>query len=168
MFTNMILFTLFFLLNLTNCSSYQKDNNIINVDDLNIKLMDEFKEKYFLEISGVGVRAPDGVIQKLTLMFKLKKQLSKEECRKLIIFCARGYLKAINEDEKLRPSLCCYPFKIENIEIMISFLSDSGKCVEYPYVGIVDVYKGKIIYNYADSSLKKKFFLEEEEPFPEN
>lgn len=122
----------------------------IQSNNLNSQIATYFKEKYDMQLTGIGLSAPKGIILKLEITFDLKRNLKKEESRKLILECIEKYLDTINENKEIRNSLSCYPFNEKNIQISIFLIEQNGESYRFPEIGIVELYKGNIVYKYIE------------------
>ena len=69
-----------------------------------------------------------------------------DQARNLIIYCTEKLLTEINKNEKIRAALTQFPFKSENLDIMIFFYEKNGTIKTPPFISFVSIYKEKITY----------------------
>jgi len=104
-------------------------------------------KKYHMSQCGIGGGVDDG-ISLMSLDFQRYGSLLTEmEARHLIVCCVNDYLKAVNRDDALRPFLKVYPFKPENIDLVIySYHPIDRTEVLDPNIFIVSAHEGKVSY----------------------
>ncbi len=127
------------------------DEKIVDgiIEDVSLKIY----EKNGLVLCGTGAQMMNK-IDMLGLYFDCEKQIKIEEARKLLVDTAEQFLNDINSNEKIRPYLCHYPFKITDIEIEI-YTPPLKKANE---LAVVSIAKGCLVYeNYDFSSLEVVF-----------
>lgn len=83
--------------------------------------------------------------------FDYYKEIDIEEGRELLITAAHRLLKAINEDERIRPYLATYPFKPENIELRIFLHNSDGSPIGPGKLCIVSILEGVLNYKVEDA-----------------
>ena len=124
-----------------------------------------------LQYSGSGGGNTDGKIRMSSLSFSIRKPLTKNEARRLIVACIQEYLQIINEDEKLRPALLHYPFTAADVELSVNSKYPDGSRVYDPYIGMVfngnNNGKVYIYYSSNDPDQEYKYKLEEKETYEE-
>ena len=120
-----------------------------------------------LQYIGSGGGNTDGKIRMSSLSFSIRKPLTKNEARRLIVACIQEYLQIINEDEKLRPALLHYPFTAADVELSVDSKYPDGSRVYDPYIGLVYNANCKIYYRSNDPENEYKYKLKEEETFEE-
>jgi len=71
---------------------------------------------------------------RLQLSFRVKRKMSKNEARELLLVCAREFIEDINANEQLRPYLLEYPFTLNNVGIEFYFQEEDGTPFFHPYL----------------------------------
>ncbi len=66
--------------------------------------------------------------------------------RKRIVRLIEKLLAEINNDQKIRPFLRTFPFKVESLEMAISFRERDGELLERPYLAEILLCEGVIYY----------------------
>jgi hypothetical protein len=158
---------------LTLCfSSYvypkvQPSAKTINYDQIADKITMQFaakmKQKKNLLFCGSG-GAMMGDIQEMHVSFNLYSPLEIPAARKLIIECAKEYLKDINDNKEVQPYLHDHPFTAKNIQISIYIYKSDGKYVLYPNLGDACLFMGTIYYFGSDG---QQLLTIKEEPYDE-
>lgn len=116
------------------------------------------KKKYpNIHTCGSGISMPGGPIRELTLCFQTKGPLTKEYLRKLLVECANELLNQINSHEDSQQFLIQYPFKIENVQIIIYNNGKNGENVFDPEICIASMTNGILTYKTDDPETKYKF-----------
>ena len=130
-----------------------------------VKSITPFLEKEFnLECVGDGGSMPYN-ISSISISFVAKRRASIEEARELHIRCSEKLLKAINENEKIRPYLAEYPFSIDRADISIAFEAYYGPYTDGT-ISFVSQARNQIHYSKNDSLTGKLVDLLVE-PYPE-
>ena len=85
-------------------------------------------------------------IQQMHCSFYCYKEIDLEEARRLLVTAGNVYLRSINENERIRSYLGVYPFKPENLEVVIFIQNQDGSkfSPEKPY--IISMSEGKLRY----------------------
>ncbi len=96
-----------------------------------------------LRMVGVGSSIPEN-IEKFILRFKSQQNLTQDQTRDLIIECTNELLALINADDEVRPYLDHYPFKAEDIDLMICFVNENDQLVQYPFIAFAAIAEGTI------------------------
>ena len=104
-------------------------------------------KKYKMQLCGAGGGMPEGIVDMLALSFDLKKALTIDEVRPILVDCIDTYLNVVNTDKELKPYLKNYPFTPKNIEISIFFRAPNGKSINDPYLCVAGSLCGKLIYS---------------------
>jgi hypothetical protein len=142
--------SLFFLIFIFNACSPQGENlpeKEILADEIMYKTAETITEKLNLIFVGTGGDMINK-IKKLNLSFQSPEHLNIENGRILVIKCAEEFLKKINSFEKIRPYLKNYPFKSENIDIII--FGPAGS-IKNHYLSPIMLLKNKIYYSKGKS-----------------
>jgi hypothetical protein len=111
-------------------------------------------KKYNMQLCGAGGGMPDGIVNMLALSYDLKRSLTIEQARPILIDCLNTYVNAVNADTELRPYLKNYPFTPKNIEIHIFFQTLDGGQVCDPFLCVASSVRGKLIYNTEEKGQK--------------
>jgi len=80
-----------------------------------------------------------------------------DEARRLILKAGDLYLKAINDNEKIRPFLLTHPFTPENIEIRIFLYNFDGSTPPPEKLWIISLIQGRVQYKKICVSDSRKF-----------
>jgi hypothetical protein len=103
-------------------------------------------KKYKIKTIGTDVSMPGGDVRLLGLDFAIRGPLSKEEIRKILIDLVQEFLAFVNSDEAVRPYLTHYPFKIEDINIILFLKDAKGSGIDEPSIGIAEISRGILGY----------------------
>ncbi|HEU64351.1 MAG TPA: hypothetical protein ENH96_03045 [Chlamydiae bacterium] len=127
-------------------------DNIIN------KTANELKNEKRLHLIGHGGSLMYDV-KKLGISFVSIDEITIEEGRKLIQYCAQKFLSNINSNEQIRPYLNTVPFEAKDIDVAISFKErDMGKNHS---IDFISMHYGKIVYDISDKEETLKTVHEE-------
>ena len=85
-------------------------------------------------------------IQEMALSFQFFHEVDLTEARELLVYATTEYLNAINGSKEVRPYLHNYPFKVENIEIMIWIKKSDGRDVASNQIAFLSTVKGILSY----------------------
>ena len=113
------LFTLFILI--TSCTLFKKDYPEI-AHAITLRTAKQLAHEKKMRLVGTS-GGMIGQVNSLGMFLKHNSSSEVLEARKLALFVADRFLYNINSDEKVRPYLNNYPFKIEDLEIFIGFPS---------------------------------------------
>lgn len=128
-----------------------------------------FAQKYNMQLAAMGGGAKEGKIWLMTLSFhRSGPKLSEKELRQLIVNCITDFLKAINQNEELKPWLAEYPFTPKNLRFSIINYDVNGESIYDPYFEVISWNEKKLCY-YAQSSEKEEYgyTIEKYETFEE-
>ena len=133
------------------------------------KIGRELEKKYGMaSFGGGGGAGPDGIrLMSLSLNRVDRGSLNEEEARKLIIECVDDFLKAVNNNEQLRPFLRDYPFTAKNIELDIYNIDKNQELFQFPSIAIVANFEGKIGFLTEDPSTKHGYHTKKYETYDE-
>jgi hypothetical protein len=134
--------------------------------EIDLKVSNSLEQKYKMHFMGVKLGGPEK-IDLMGLIFHIKRRLSKQECRELIVNSIGEYLAAINENAEFQKYLFQSPFPIKNIEIDIHIETEDGKDVYYPDISLVGIIRGKVDYLSDDPENPYKYKSKEEESYEE-
>ncbi len=81
------------------------------------------KKSYQIQPIGYGMKQEFLVLE---ISFEVRRKISKEEARALLLTCAQEFMDDINANEKLRPYLLEYPFTLSNVGIEFYFRNQDG------------------------------------------
>ena len=127
-------------------------DNIIN------KTANELKKEKRLHLIGHGGSMMYDV-KKLGISFVSIDEITIEEGRKLIQYCAQKLLSNINSNKQIRPYLNTVPFEVKDIDVAISFRErDTEKNYS---IDFISMHYGKIIYDISDKEEVLKTIHEE-------
>jgi hypothetical protein len=108
----------------------------------------EMQDQYGLRISGEGGGMHE-TIEEIVVKFIALRRASVEEARELTVRIAERLLRMINEDEKLRPYLCEYPFDVSRINPRISF-EQQNRAYNDGTVTYVSLIKNNLFYDASE------------------
>ncbi len=137
---------------LLSCEKHQVDQTIAlspnekAVNKLLSRLAKDFEKKYNIRPIGTNVAMHGGIVRMLGLDFQVLGPLSQEQIRKILIKLVQKFLEEINSDLILRPFLEKYPFKIEDINIILFFNDSKGYEIDDPYFGVAEIDGGELSY----------------------
>jgi len=153
--------------------SNQKNLDISNnkpecwVDPLRARIIEKYKQKYGVYITGILDGMPEGIIHEVGVYLDINHVISKQKARKIIVECAQDFLHEINSHKQLQPYLKEHPFTSKNIEISLFVNDINGATTYFPDLGVVSISKGLIIYQTNDPYDHSKYKTEESETFEE-
>lgn len=116
------------------------------VNKLMGQLANELSKKCKMKPIGITVGMPSGVVKLLGLEFDIIGPLSKNEIRKILISSSEEFIVKINNDIDIRPYLEFYPFKKENIEIVLYFNDKNYSGLNHPHIGVASIRKNILQY----------------------
>ncbi len=145
----------FFLFILVGCSDFTRPSYVPSekqkvVNELRRRVATELMVKTGLQPCGTGGQMMDQV-KMLALAFAYNKPLEIEEGRKLLVNAVETFVLAINSDERIRPYLNNYPFKPENVEIVIVINNSDKSSVEPEKICLLVARRGICKYEVHDS-----------------
>jgi hypothetical protein len=77
-----------------------------------------------------------------------------EQARELVIYCAKIFLKEINNSKEIRPYLHHYPFTVNDIEVRVAGSSENKLVNKDSLIAYTSLIEGKIDYCIRDECLK--------------
>lgn len=119
--------------------SFLKRSYVDIAQEIRNKIGKELAKKHQMRIAGIGGGMMD-CVREIAVSFQLRRVLSQDELRCLIVDCVEEFLKAFNENQEIRPYLSNYPFTTANLDIRIFVSTPQGGDVHYPDFDIVGVY----------------------------
>lgn len=135
--------------------------------ELQKKVMKSLAKKHQMEPSSVEYGMPEGVVSTLGAGFHIYRPLSQEEIRLIVVDSVQTYIKAVNEEEALRPYLKNFPFTEKNVSIQLIIFQKDGNLTYHPEVGAAITLKGNIHYFTNDIENRFKYKSEYEESYDE-
>ncbi len=120
--------------------SYEKIADAITAD-----IAEKIKKEKNLILIGTGGRMMND-IQMMAMSFNCYSEVGFDTARKLLVYCVKEYLAAINGSEKVRPYLHNYPFTVQNIEIVIYFYTQEHGKLPAGKITIASADEGNIKY----------------------
>ncbi len=106
-------------------------------------------------------------VEYLDLTFSMNRPLDKDEARNIIIDAVDEFLKAVNNDIKLRKFLEVYPYGPKNISVGIMLRNYDGTKLFHPQLGTVGFVNGNVLYLTDDKENSWKYKEEIEESYDE-
>jgi hypothetical protein len=133
------------------------------------QITDKYEKKYGLKFSGVSEAAPTGKYENLGFDLDLKRKLSKDEGRKIILELVDDTLYAFNNNPAFREHMKTYPFTVNNIVIDIYITPPKNPYVYHPDIKIFSFYNDilRFITDTPQTQGKGKYFTEEKETLEE-
>jgi hypothetical protein len=125
----------------------------------------EMKRDYSLYCDGQGGGMPDN-LRSIKVSFVAYRKGSIEEAREIEVKAIQRFIKLINEDEKLRPYLCEFPFPTRGIEVSLSFNQKNGSYYPDNALAFITHING-ILYYESRSLAMDKFTPLHQESFEE-
>ena len=104
------------------------------------------KEFPYLRYAGAGGGMKDGVIQKESMIFQIRKILSKNEGIILITRILDKYLKNLYAEKKLHQYLKEHPFTYKNLEVVLIIYDSQGKDAFHPNISEFSLRTGVLCY----------------------
>lgn len=136
------------------------DDQMSFKDQIAVKVINEtaktIEKKYKFHPIGTAMSGM-GKFRSLGIEFQVRGALSKNEARKIIIDCIDKFLLNINSNEKLKPFLSNYPFKPENISIVLYIDDSFGRELFHPEVSIVGYADDRLTYKTLDPENEYRF-----------
>lgn len=151
--------TIYLCTTLTSCnhSNKNKVNKNIHVLDTNYETIANIttkevalrlKKEKGLQCIGSGGRMMND-IQRMGVSFQLFHEVDFTEARRLLVYVTTEYLNAINNNKEIRPYLHNYPFKPENVEIMIWIQEPNGQDVPFEKIDFMSSIDAILEYKVA-------------------
>ena len=162
--SNFFALFIFFLL-VTGCSLFKKDYPEI-AHAITLRTAEQLKKEKGMELIGTGGGMIDQV-NRLSMFLNYYSPQETPEARKLALFVVDKFLHNINSDEKVRPYLNNYPFKIEDLKIFLSFYQPNGEDVELKKIDHIVIRNGKLIYKARDKKITLPYIILFEETIAE-
>ena len=132
---------------LTGCSSFSRDEQLVNnILSDHIRLQ---KKKNRLVLVASGYSMPEKV-KRFMVYFISGQKLSPEQAWVLTLNSSQDLLALINENEEIRPFLDHYPFTESDIELRIHFIDEKGEPMLPPFIALAFMDEGKIACYYLD------------------
>jgi len=114
------------LLSLSSCikvdERYKPPEYVNYLKKIEYETIQELKKKG-LYLSGFGGCLMD-CISLVDLSFNYDKPVDISKARELVVLAVETFLKKINSHDKIRPDLCTYPFRVNNLEIQIDLIGN--------------------------------------------
>ena len=95
---------------------------------------------------GIGGGMPDGFIHNFNASFRVKKNLTIEQIRPLLVSVINDYLHIINDDKTIRSYLYKYPFTPEELSINLFFYDKNDNEIDDPDISVAGVSVGNLSY----------------------
>lgn len=168
-----VVLRLFFFINIVlicSCSNKDLPPEYNIAFEIIQKTRKSFKEKYDLNLIGIGYSGNESVFSTLRIDFTSTFAFDKHESRELIFKCVDEFLQKINESEELRPFLVQYPFSYENVEMAIFFFAnkDFKQSVPYPNICVITLTDGMVRFCTEDESDPYVYKSVEKESYKES
>lgn len=113
------------------------------------EIAQKLAKRHSMKISGISGGMAD-CVNMLGLDFQIQGPLTKDELRRILINSVLELLKAINENEEIRPFLKNYPFTEKEIIITLFVKDKSGGNIFDPEIAVASSWHGTMNYNTND------------------
>ncbi len=120
--------------------------NELSVSDLLNKIAGSLEQKYHMQVVGIAISMPRGVVKELGLDFQIQGPLSREDIRKILVYSAQEFLALVNADKVIKPYLQNQLFEIKDIDISLFMINSRDQGLDDPYIGIAGIANGRLIY----------------------
>jgi hypothetical protein len=146
---------------LTNMSSrdqgYVSPRYVTLAEEIQGSVARKLAKRYDMSLFGLGGGMADSV-NIICLSFQIRKPLTKEELRYILIDCVEEILAAFNANEEIRPYLLNYPFLPKNVEMVIFITDPTGRDLYDPTIAVASATNGKVNYftNDPDNEFRYK------------
>lgn len=122
----------------------QRDYEVM-ANEISVKVAKAIINKHHMDWIGEG-GGMMGSVYMISLSFQIHHPMDRDEARIRIVDCVEELLKAVNENEEIRPFLKNYPFTTANVHVSIYTNYADGREVFDPYIRVVSVYQSDNIY----------------------
>ena len=129
--------------------TYQISNDEKIADEIMKNVALDLKTKLNLYPCGTGGRMMDE-IKMLALAFDYYHPITIEQGRDLLVTSIDTFMKAVNDDERIRPYLANYPFEPKNIQIRIFLRNPDGSNPGPGKFAIIKSINGTLEYEIED------------------
>jgi hypothetical protein len=134
-----------------------------------LKIADEIREKVAIKLNketglrpcGSGGRMMDK-IKILALSFDYYKSIDIEKSRELLVIAVDEFVKAVNEDDRIRPYLNNYPFEPKNIAVRIFLHNPNGSDVTAGNLRVISSIERILEYDIRDPKTNRLTTIYEE------
>ncbi len=109
---------------------------------------------------GEGMR---GKFLGLDISFQIRRQMSKEEARRLLLICAQEFMDDINSNEELRPYLKEYPFTFANVGIRFYLRDSNGRDLYHHDICVAACTSDGLYFSAKDPEVKYNYTETSEE-----
>ena len=134
-------------------NQYVPADYIVMADQITEVVKDKLIKRYNMRVIGVAGGMAD-CVNLVGLSFQIRRPLSKERLREIIVDSVEEFLTSINKNERLRPFLKNYPFTAKEIEIEIFIVDNTGREVYDPEIMLAAAYRGTVKYRTEDKDNK--------------
>ncbi|MDP1880218.1 MAG: hypothetical protein Q8K60_04690 [Parachlamydiaceae bacterium] len=126
------------------------------------------EKKYKMSAVGIGGSEVRNKIASVSISFsRYQGPITKENGRKMIIYCLEAYISAVNENEQLKPYLNNFTFTHENFDIVIINYQENGQRLKDPDIKVFANYANKIHFKTEDPLDSYNYKTNESEPYLE-
>ena len=132
---------------------YQPRPQDILANEITISTAQKLIKTQNLHFVGTGGAMMDN-IEMLAVSFEYDQEVTQEQARQLLIVAAEEYLRAINQNEEIRPYLDQYPFTAKNVKICIYFHKPDRSQVNEGKIWAIDAMNAEVIYRIVNSEGK--------------
>jgi hypothetical protein len=133
---------------------------------LQSRVAKKVQKKHKIYASGFGFWGPD-CYEELDISFDYPDRLSRDDARFLILDIAAIFLEEVNQDEKIRPHLCQYPYTVKNLSIPIFPHKNGYEKPIHPDFVLIDLQGGVISFKTKLENQKYDYHSEEKETVEE-
>ncbi len=128
--------------------------HVIYANEIVADFTKEMEEKYGLICIGNSGSMPD-TVRSIGAEFQLFRRATTEEARLLEALAVERLCEMINNNTKIRPYLCEFPFPHSRADVAISFYSPSGNRLSDGNISFVFQAQGKLFYCTKDPFINK-------------
>lgn len=143
-------------------------SNIPEPDIFIHEVMDEtisdLSKKYTLIPCGIGM---NGKFEYLEISFQIKKKLTQDELRLILLDCTETFLKKINSCEKIKPFLKNFPFTHKNTGIVLYLRDTDNSDIHHPYICCAYTHGNEIFYHTKSKEDRFNYKKTSEESYDE-
>lgn len=158
-----------FLSSITMSFSFFKSNPRDYADvarEIRSKVGKKLASRHQMDCIGVG-GGMMGSVYMIELAFQIHHPMDATEARSRIVDCVEELLKAINDNEEIRPYLKNYPFTTKNVKVAIFTNYLDGREVFDPDIRVVSVFESDKVTFFTMEPNNPRYKNEYSEPYQE-
>lgn len=101
--------------------------------------------EYDMRVMGSGGKLMKN-IEELSLIFEVRRCLTRDEARLLLVTAVETLIAEMNQDERARPFLADFPASVANVQITIVIHDLGGQPTSDPDIGAVATMGDQVVY----------------------